>query len=149
MGLHRSEPSDQLNPIDREMRKRLFWALRTVDAYVTTILGLPRTLSDEDVDQELPLEVDDKSITEDGIDECDCNSTCLMTAANAHTRLIRIMAKIRRNVINFRKSGTDQSEAYRVDYAKVVEAENELETWFASLPGDSTFTKPVSSDLIK
>lgn len=149
MGLHRSESLDQLNPIEQEMRKRLFWALRTIDAYVTTILGLPRTLSDEDVDQEFPREVDDKYITEERIGECDCNSTCPMTAVNAHTRLVLIMAKIRRNVLNFRKSTADQSEAYRVDYAKVVEAENELEAWFASLPSDSTFSKPVSSDSIK
>lgn len=149
MGLHRSESSRQLNPIDQETRKRLFWALRTIDVYVTTILGLPRSLSDEDVDQELPKEVDDKYITEDGIGDCNCNSTCPMTAANAYTKLILIMARIRRNVLNFRKSAADQTEVYRVDYTRIMEAENELETWYASLPGDTYFAKPVSTELIK
>lgn len=144
MGLHQSESSRQLNPIDRETRKRLFWALRTMDGYVTTILGLPRTLSDDDVDQELPLEVDDEYITEDGVGTRDCHSTCLMTVVNAHTNLIRIMANIRRNVLGSRKSSSGQTEAYRIDYSRILQAENELEAWFTSLPGDSNFSKPDS-----
>ena len=149
MGLHRSESSSQLNPIDREVRKRVFWSLRTMATYVTTILGLPRMLSDDDIDQDLPLEVGDDCITEDRIDESFDNSMCPMTAANAHTKLISIMDTVRRNVLNPCKSSGDQSKAYMVDYARIIKAENDLDTWFASLPSDSSFNKPLSSELIK
>jgi hypothetical protein len=123
-----------------------------MDAYVTTILGLPRTLSDDDIDQELPLEIDDKYITEDDVGTNKGHSTCLMTAANAHTKLILIMASIRRNVLCSRNSSdslSDQNEAYRVDYSRIMQAENELEEWFAKLPGDSNFPKPLSGDSVK
>lgn len=149
MGLHRSESSTHLNPIDQEVRKRVFWSLRTMATYVTTILGLPRMLSDNDIDQDLPLEVNDECITDDGIDERLSSVTCPMTTANAHMKLIRIMDTIRRNVLNPCKSGGDQSQAYMVDYARIIKAENELETWFTSLPSDSNFNKPISNDLIK
>src|SRR5437762_5199435 len=66
LGLHRSI-SNSFNPIERETRKRVFWIVRKMDTYVGALLGLPKTLSDDDIDQVFPLEVDDEFITRDGI----------------------------------------------------------------------------------
>lgn len=62
MGLHRSVPNT-FNPVERELRKRMFWIIRKLDIYVGALLGLPQMLSSDDVDQEMPLEVDDEYIT--------------------------------------------------------------------------------------
>ena len=53
MGLHRSY-AGQFNPIEAEIRKRVFWIVRKLDIYVGAMLGLPQTLSDDDIDQGLP-----------------------------------------------------------------------------------------------
>jgi hypothetical protein len=49
MGLHRCQPK-AMNPIEREIRKRIFWTIRTMETYIVAILGLPRILTDDDVD---------------------------------------------------------------------------------------------------
>lgn len=67
MGIHRSAASRGLDPVEHETRKRVFWALQTMDTCVTTILGLAKTLSDDQFDQELPLEVGDYAIRRNGI----------------------------------------------------------------------------------
>ena len=66
LGLHRSI-SNSFDPIEAETRKRVFWIVRKMDTYVGALLGLPKTLSDDDIDQVFPLEVDDEFITRDGI----------------------------------------------------------------------------------
>lgn len=40
LGLHRNVVAD-FNPIERELRKRIFWVVRKMDVYVSTLLGLP------------------------------------------------------------------------------------------------------------
>lgn len=64
-GLHR-KVAYNFNPIELETRKRLFWTIRKMDIYVNAMLGLPRSIAEEDFDQELPEEIDDENITEDG-----------------------------------------------------------------------------------
>ena len=38
-----------------------------MDIYVSTILGLPTSIADTDIDQEPPLDIDDRDIYDDGI----------------------------------------------------------------------------------
>src|ERR1700753_1664479 len=61
MGLHRNFDAN-FSPIERETRKRVFWVIRKMDTYVGALLGLPHTMSDEDIDQDYPVEVDDEYI---------------------------------------------------------------------------------------
>lgn len=93
-GLHR-KLDYPFNPIELETRKRLFWTLYKMDIYVNTMLGLPRTISEDDFDQELPLELDDENITVTGY-RYDRQGTRLSSSgiANAHTRLMLIMGHI-------------------------------------------------------
>ena len=61
MGLHRNFISN-FSPIERETRRQIFWIVRKLDTSVSALLGLPQILSSDDIDQELPLEVDDEYI---------------------------------------------------------------------------------------
>jgi hypothetical protein len=67
MGLHQSTKSSLLDPIQQETRRRVWLGLRTVEIYVTTLLGMPLIIDDHDIDQPLPYEIEDKSITIIGI----------------------------------------------------------------------------------
>ena len=149
MGLHRSDALTKLNAIERETRKRIFWALRTMDAYITTILDLPRTLCDEDTDQEFPCETEDRLINEHGIQQCSLRTPCSMTAVNAHTKLLIIMAKAKRAILGASKANPKETGTYRVDYARIVEAESELEGWFSNLPQDLNFHEAVPTSVVE
>lgn len=135
MGLHRSFDAN-FNPIEAETRKRVFWAIRKMDTYVGAMLGLPRFLEDEDIDQEWPAEVDDECITSTTIIPMAEGNVSVMTAFNAHTRLVQVLSKICKYVypINGARSGEAGSVTYSVGCAKIQELERDLGQWLDELP---------------
>lgn len=135
MGLHRSF-NTSFNPIEAETRKRIFWVIRRMDSYVGAMLGLPRFLEDEDIDQEWPAEVDDDYITEKGILPMPAGSISVMSAFNAHTRIVQVLSKICKVVypIKGTQSGGSGSVTYTVSYSKIRELEQDLSQWLDELP---------------
>lgn len=136
MGLHRCQP-EAMNPIERETRKRIFWTIRTMETYIVAILGLPRIVTDDDVDQEMPLEVDDQCLTKRGIVSMPDGQVSMITGVNAHTRLIRILGKIVTDVYptkRMEREASKNTRAYIVNDAKVREVERDLQHWARNLP---------------
>ncbi|CAG8008833.1 unnamed protein product [Penicillium salamii] len=135
LGLHRSVAAD-FNPIERELRKRIFWVVRKMDVYVSTLLGLPQMLSDDDIDQEYPIEVDGDFITTEGITQPPSNYTPLMAGCNAHTRLSVIILKVVKYIYPVKnaryRSKSDQR--YMVSHSKIREIERDLQNWMEELP---------------
>ncbi|KAL9019608.1 MAG: hypothetical protein Q9185_003150 [Variospora sp. 1 TL-2023] len=113
MGLHRSVPN-QFSPIEQETRKRTFWVIRNMDIYVGALLGLPMMLSNEDIDQELPLEADDAYITETAVLPMPAGMVSVMVAFNAQVR--------------------NSESAFVVSHAKIREVERDLQRWMEDLP---------------
>jgi len=72
LGLHRSTNKwvgeNPPNPLDVEMRKRTFWTLLTIHVTLAGKLGRPMAFRFEDFDVELPEEVDDELLSENGLD---------------------------------------------------------------------------------
>lgn len=149
MGFHRAAASANFNPVEREVRKRVFWTLRTMDTYMTTMLGLPRTLNDEDIDQHLPLEVDDKLISPTQIKSVPNHKAAKLSIVNAHTQLIMIKAKIIRHMYPTCKVRPSNGDAYRVSYGRVVGIENALQQWFESAPRVPNSNEPFSQNEIR
>ncbi|GIZ40025.1 hypothetical protein CKM354_000338100 [Cercospora kikuchii] len=135
LGLHRAA-AGRFDPVEAETRKRVFWIIRKMDIYVGAMLGLPQTLSDEDIDQEFPVEVDDEYITKDGILAQPEGVVPIMTAFNAHTRLVQILQKIVRKIypIKFAETESVADKSYSVSFSTIREIESELEEWKKSLP---------------
>ena len=135
MGLHRSFNTN-FNPIEAETRKRVFWVIRRMDTYVGAMLGLPRFLEDEDIDQEWPAEVDDENITESGIQPMPEGTISVMAAFNAHTRIVQVLSKICKYVypIKGTQSGDKDAVTYTVEYSKIRELEQDLAQWLDALP---------------
>jgi hypothetical protein len=138
LGLHRSF-TETFNPVEAETRKRTFWVIRKMDTYVGALLGLPHSLNDDDIDQDYPTEVDDEYITETGIMPMPEGSISLISAANAHTSLITILAKIVRYIYPTKAACkvTPQGQtiqSYSVSYSRILEIEQDLQNWLDQLP---------------
>lgn len=139
MGLHRSF-TESFNPIESETRKRVFWVIRKMDTYVGALLGLPHSLDDDEIDQEYPTEVDDEYITEHGIISMPEGKISVMSAGNAHTKLVQILRKIVKYIYPMKATvkdpmtGAKNVNTYSVSYAKIVEIERDLQTWQDQLP---------------
>ncbi|KAF7897477.1 hypothetical protein EAF00_005705 [Botryotinia globosa] len=137
IGLHRSL-SGNFNPIERETRKRVFWIIRKLDTYVSAILGFPIMLSSDDIDQDMPIEVDDEYITKDAILPMPPGKMSLFVASNAHTRLMGITTKVIKHIYPIK--GLEQSisgnskASYTISHSKIREIEKDLADWLDMLP---------------
>ncbi|KAI9793277.1 MAG: hypothetical protein M1835_007348 [Candelina submexicana] len=152
MGLHRSVLAN-FNPIEREIRKRVFWVIMKMDVYVGALLGLPRTLSDDDVDQELPLEVNDEFITKEKILPMPEDQFSLVAATNAQVRLMRILTKIIKYIYPIkgleRSAHGRSNQSYVVSHARIREIEHDLQEWMEDLPMPLTPGGEVSPKLAR
>ncbi len=136
MGLHRSV-SNVFNPVETELRKRIFWIIRKLDIYVGALLGLPQMLSNDDIDQEMPLEIDDEYITTEKILPMPPGNLSLFTALNDHTRLVEILAKTMKFIYPIKgnhHSRGKTSDSYVVSHASIREIEQDLQHWMEALP---------------
>jgi len=108
-----------------------------METYVVAILWLPRTVSDDDIDQEMPLEIEDQYITEEGVLSMPDGQLSMITGFNAHTKLIQILGKIITNVYptqRMQNGATEKSRAYVVCDAKVRKVKKDLQHWARNLP---------------
>lgn len=88
LGLHRGRtkksPPESNIYIIGECRKRTFWTVYTLDRYFSILLGRPRLLHDEDIDQEIPDKVNDEDMTPIGIKVRTTEEDCVEEAAIFH-----------------------------------------------------------------
>ncbi|GMM39018.1 hypothetical protein DASC09_063570 [Saccharomycopsis crataegensis] len=142
IGLHRK--AENSNAIVQENRKRLFWSIYKIDVYMNTVLGLPQ-ISDDQIDQDLPLDIEDEFIAETGYIAPKNRNKKLTTIAisNDHTKLIIILNHIVKNIypINTdsyyeektRVKDTKTNFIYQL-ISKVKLMEQELSEWLENLP---------------
>ena len=133
LGLHRSVTAN-FNPVEREMRKRVFWVIRKMDAHVSTVLGLPIMLREDDIDQDYPLNVDSEFISVHGITPMPTDRTPLIAASIAHIRLTTITMKVVRYIYPVKTASRSMDQNYMVSHAKIRELERDLQSWMEELP---------------
>lgn len=135
LGLHRTV-NTKFNPLERELRKRVFWVIRKMDVYTSTLLGLPQMLSLDDIDQEYPLVIDDEFITPEGILPSPPDRTPLMAGANAHARLTNIVMKVVKYIYPVKnlKYRSKSDGGYMVSHSRIREIERDLQSWMEELP---------------
>ncbi|KAF9482138.1 hypothetical protein BDN70DRAFT_991356 [Pholiota conissans] len=59
-GVHRRKPNTHKPTVEEELMKRAFWCLVAVDRYMSSFLGRPSMIHDEDFDVDYPIECDDE-----------------------------------------------------------------------------------------
>lgn len=134
LGLHR-DIKNEFNPIEQEERKRIFWLIQKMDTYVGALLGLPKMLSEEDVDQQLPVEIDDEFITTTEILPMPASRLSLLRGTNAHTKLTCILEKVVKFIYPIK--GVDYvnpGEPYSISHSRIREIEKDLQIWMDQLP---------------
>lgn len=132
LGMHRKLVG-KFGVIEQEDRKRLFWQIRKMDIYVGAMLGLPQMLSSDDIDQDLPAEVYDEHINEDGIKPVPREAFPLMKATNAHNKLLGILRKVVRHVYPVKPAGSSTADSM-ISHSIIRELERDLQEWMDELP---------------
>jgi hypothetical protein len=148
MGLHCSiSMNDDL--IEQETRKRLFWAIKLLNGYLSAFMGLPKLLNDDDIDQEMPVEVDDTCIEHSRILAQPPGSISLLSGSNAFARLNKILESVLKHVYptkGMKRGRRKGLVSCLVSTSKIKELEEQLQDWQSSLPaplraGDETTGK--------
>lgn len=132
MGLHVSSASEGLPEHERSVRRCLFSVLNIMDTYVTTALGLPRTLRDIPTDHLLPM-VDHESPGASARLLFDFPNAPL-AATHAHAKLISILARVVESNHPVTGPISHKNGFYAVSYSNVVAIEHQLDSWFNALP---------------
>lgn len=135
LGLHRTRLQqnaplpDALAPdeIRRECQKRTLWCAYTLDKYISLILGRPRHLRLEDIDQELPAHVNDEDLTAKAILPSS-GKDCVQTAQIVSALLAQILARSFRDQYTI-KGITDRQQ---IEYS--LQRIEEIVAWHATLP---------------
>ncbi|ODV79413.1 uncharacterized protein CANTADRAFT_50927 [Suhomyces tanzawaensis NRRL Y-17324] len=147
-GLHRNltifqNSKRKLDPIEVDTRKRLFYTIYKMDIYINSLLGLPRSIQDDEFDQELPEELDDENITRDSyLYDKQQGALSSSGCANHHTKLMFILSHIVKKLypIKVGKSATNVTPDHI--HSKVTELEIELKQWLQNLPKELKPTDP-------
>lgn len=103
------------------------------------MLGLPLTLSDDDLDQDFPQEVDDIYITETEIKTMPVGYVPLAAASNANFKLSKILSKIVKAIYplkGFRNDEENAPRTYSVSFGVIRQLESDLEAWKEALPSE-------------
>ena len=122
MGLFTEIASKDMPESERLYRRRVFSVLNIMDTYVTTALGLPRTLRDVKSDHLMPSPAEPESIVDP------------MAGTYVHAKLIQILASAVESNHPVTQPIGQRHGFYAVEYSKIVVTEEQLETWFSSLP---------------
>ncbi|KAI1758781.1 fungal-specific transcription factor domain-containing protein [Hypoxylon sp. FL1150] len=104
LGLHR-RPRRKRPSVDSELDKRRFWTAYNLDGDISIALGRPPTISDRDIDAELPLDINEDTIDKEVIRQASlrvCNIPVnppnSLTSFIHRTRLKQIESEIQHDV---------------------------------------------------
>ncbi|KAH7139790.1 finger protein [Dactylonectria estremocensis] len=125
LGIHRKSRVDvngDIDHVDLECRKRTFWCAYNLDTYLSSALGRPRTFHDDDIDQELPLCVDDYRLARGQLSSVLTSSLqSVMAGSIAHIKLSRIVGNILRDFYGIRPPSTESQYKLAAKYSKEID----------------------------
>lgn len=160
LGLHRKFPAklskSGCSYLELELRKRIFWSAYTLDKYLSVMFGRPRLLHDEDLDQELPDEMNDEDLLEEDPARRIGSADSMMIASVLHYRSVSPgNAFLRTSLTLFYSLGRILGEISRQLYSinpisrdspleTAVRLTSELEKWKESVPPIFNSVQPTS-----
>ncbi|CAI7678002.1 unnamed protein product [Penicillium manginii] len=142
LGLHRKRAGNPSKKggscYELEMRKRIFWSVYVLDKYLSIMFGRPRLLHDEDIDQELPDEMNDDDLLEEDPARRTGSPDSMMIASVLHYRLGRILGEISRRLYSIKPHSRDSP------LETAVRLTSELERWKETVPPLFNSVRPSS-----
>jgi hypothetical protein len=97
------------------------------DSFTAAQLGLPRSLRDEDVHCEYPVDADDEYITEKGFLPTLPGEYTKLSSALALFKASRILAKVLTELY-------PASASYEISFRTIIALSDELDEWLKGLP---------------
>ncbi|KAL8404672.1 hypothetical protein RB594_009507 [Gaeumannomyces avenae] len=153
LGIHRkarsdssallSQPTDQ---VESECRKRTFWCAYNLDIYLSSVLGRPRAFHDEDIDQELPVCVDDSQLSRRRNHHAPMPAPryhSIMTGAVAHHKLSRILAGVLRDLYGIKPPSRSERLRLADKYTKLLFEWRGQVAYLLDTGGDSSMFVPI------
>ena len=122
IGLHRQCQNPNISATEIEERKRVFWIAYSLDKDLSLQMGQPSTQDDDDMDVELPSEIDSSLVY--------LGEAIGMNFFNFRARLAMIQGQIYKRLYSVKAA--KQTVAERV--AAAIELEAMLQAWRVSVP---------------
>ena len=122
MGLHRQCQDPNISAAEIEERKWVFWIAYSLEKDLSLRMGQPSVQDDDDMDVELPYEIDNNLIHSGGLTRINC--------FNFRARLAMIQGQIYKRLYSVK--ATKRTLAERV--AAATELEAMLRSWRESVP---------------
>ncbi|KAF7563420.1 hypothetical protein G7046_g734 [Stylonectria norvegica] len=120
LGIHRrrfGEANNSVDYVELECRKRTFWCMYNLDTYLSAALGRPRTFHDDDIDQELPMPINDSRIQRRSLDLSGSGYQSIISGSVAHFKLSRIVANILKDFYGIRPRSTESQLKLAASYS--------------------------------
>ncbi|KAF8973128.1 fungal-specific transcription factor domain-containing protein, partial [Flammula alnicola] len=137
-GAHRRKPNSQKPSAEEELMKRAFWCLVCIDRYMSSFLGRPCLMNDEDFDVDYPIECDDEYWETEDPEQAfkqPPGLPCTITGFVCALKLCEILAFTLRTLYSTKKSkilsGLIGNEW---ENRLVAELNSSLDKWKVSLP---------------
>lgn len=133
LGLHRKQArsrslfSVSSAQVTLECSKRVLWCGFTLDQYLSLIIGRPRLLHEEEIDQEFPELVNDEMLDAQSSRHCPPRD-CLMNAAVCHAKVACILARASQELYSIRRIG--KAEEVRM----IGSMMDQINQWQSELP---------------
>ncbi|KAF9887545.1 hypothetical protein FE257_010123 [Aspergillus nanangensis] len=147
MGLHRSFTNHQ-DLISREIGKRVFWALWILGNDIASGCGLPKLLSHEDIDQDVPIEVNDIYIEQGKIMQQPEGEFRPVAVANVYRKLHIIFQGVTKHIYSEKRFSTFQQDSvvsYSISMDTFKRIEEDLRQWGRETPDYCAMAKDVES----
>ncbi|TFK76133.1 hypothetical protein BDN72DRAFT_810181 [Pluteus cervinus] len=136
LGLHRSPKRLTITSIEKETRRKVWWALYVLDRMLALALGRPLGINDSDCDVELPVDVDDDYLPEYFAGaSLTPKQRSLMAGTVCMIQLYNIGGRVLRQVYGLENCRDQLEPERKVELQKLVESlDNELTKWCDDLP---------------
>ncbi|KAK5462564.1 hypothetical protein LTS15_002276 [Exophiala xenobiotica] len=163
LGLHMDPGSWRISPIEKELRRRIWWGIYSLDRFTSLKCGRPPAINIESLPVEPPAVVRDEQITETGITELvlDNGIPCSSHFFNSMVQLAHIAESILVSIskdtpwsLPGRNANVAETTAldpihFIVQLGLVVEQEGKLRSWLDSLPAHLQFEAIHQSEKIR
>lgn len=145
LGLHRAKPRHPPS-ITRELENRKFWTTYSMDRDVSIAIGRPPSISDHDIDTELPLDVNEDEVDDEVIQQAALKR--VHSEPPTYSTLTPFIHRLRLKLIESRI----QHVAYRVDVPEPLSSIsvdgflNQLQDWHRKIPPQAESFEPESDE---
>ncbi|KAJ3549266.1 hypothetical protein NM208_g585 [Fusarium decemcellulare] len=132
-GIRRFAPA--ASPLQKEMRKRVFWVAQGIDCTFAVKLGRPLGIPLQEIDAEFPSDIDDSCITDGGIlgsprNQPSQSPTTISTAIHVF-KLRCIWARIHTSLFSDTTRLSVEDGTY---HARIGQLRADLDSWLATAP---------------